>query len=153
MAHRLDREDESTAAWTLVGRFKAQNGVFDYFMVTIAGTTHSGINFSAWTQRFLGCLAVEGYKDGWADKRPNGDKEKASDYRNDNFTKLGKILATTSLINPDYNIWDDYGVQPSGCRCSTTVCTIRNIPKRLIELQCRWCSDIERMEFAWCRGL
>jgi len=86
---------------------------------------------------------VEGYEDGWAFKRPNGDRAKASDYRNNIFIKLEKIQATTSLIDPDCNIWDDFGVQRSGCRCFVLVCTLCNIPKHLVDLQCRWSTDRE----------
>ena len=143
MAHCLDREDESAVSWPIVGRFKARNGVLDCFMIPIAGTTQSGIQFFAWTQRFLGRLALEGYEDGWAFKRPNGDRAKASDYRNNIFTKLEKIQATTSLIDPDCNIYDEFGVQRSGRRCFVLVCTLQNIPKHLIELQCRWATDRE----------
>ena len=149
VAHCLDREAESAVAWSIVGRVKAWNGVLDFFMVPIAGTTQSDINFFTWTQRFLGRLAVEGHKNGWAYKRPNGDQAKTSDYHNNISTKLKKIQATTSLVDPDCNIWDNYGVQQSGRRCFTTVCTIINMPKHLIELQCR-CLRIERTEFTRC---
>ena len=40
----------------------------------------------------MGKLAMEGHVDGWAFKRPNGDRAKASDYRYDIFTKLEKLM-------------------------------------------------------------
>jgi len=137
----LAREDESAISWPIVGRFKARHGVLDCFMIPIAGTTNSGIKFFLWTQRFLGRLAMEGQVDGWAFKRPNGDRAKASDYRYNIFTKLEKLQHTTNLIDPECRIWDEYGIQRSGRRCFTTVCTIRGISKHLVELQCRWATD------------
>ena len=110
-------------------------------MIPIAGTTQSGIKFFTWTQRFLGRLAVEGYTDGWAFKRVNGDRAKASDYRNNIFSKLEEIQATTNLIGEGCNVYDEYGIQHSGRRCFTTTCTIRGIAKHLVELQCRWSTD------------
>jgi len=112
-------------------------------MVPITGTARSGIKFFASTQRFLGRLAVEGYEDGWAFKRHNGDRAKTSDNRNNIFTKLENIQATASVIDPDCNIWDDFGVQRSGRWCFATIYTICNIPKHLDELQCRWSIDRE----------
>ena len=141
MAYCLDREDESAVSWPIVGRFKARNGVLDCFMIPIAGTTRSGIKFFNWTQRFLGRLAVDGHTDGWAFKRPNGDRAKASDYRDNIFTKLETIQATTNMIDEGCNVWDDYGIQRSGRRCFVLVCTLNNIAKHLIELQCRWAAD------------
>ena len=144
--HCLDHNDDSAVAWHIVGRFKPQNGVLDCFMIPIAGTTRSGIKFFSWTQQFLGRLATEGYEDGWAFKGPNGDQAKAADYRNNIFTKLEKIQETTNLIDSEYKIQDDFGIQRSECRCFTTVCMNQNIPKHLVELQCRWSTDTSK----WC---
>jgi len=124
-----------------VGRFKARNGVLDCYMIPIAGLTASGINFFRWTQRFLGRLAMDGHVDGWAFKRPNGERAKAADYRDNIFTKLEKIQATTSLIDSECKVWDDFGIQRSGRRFFTTRCTNMKIPKHDIELQCRWMTD------------
>jgi len=86
-------------------------------------------------------LATEGYEDGWAFKRPNGNRAKAVDYQNILFTKLEKIQETTNLIESECKTWDDFGIQRLGRRCSTTVCTNQNIPEHLVELQCRWSTD------------
>ena len=109
-----EKEDETGVSWPIVGRFKGRHGVLDCFMIPIAGTTSSGIQFFTWTQRFLARLAMNGQVGGWAFKRPNGDRAKASDYPTDIFTKLEKIQTTTNLIDEDCNVWDDYGVQRSG---------------------------------------
>jgi len=134
-------EDESAVAWPIIGRFKARDGFLDCYMIPIAGTTKSGIKFFEWTQRFLGRLAMEGEVDGWAFKRANGERALASDYRDDIFKKLEKIQATTNLIDPGCDIWEDYGVQRSGRRCFVLVSTINKIPKHVMELQCRWTTD------------
>ena len=135
--------DETGVSWPIVGRFKARHGILDCYMIPIAGETRSGIQFFRWTRRFLARLERNGRVEGWAFRRPNGDRAKAGDYRDNIFTKLEKIQATTNLIDPECNVWDDYGVQRSGRRCFTTICTIRNIPKHLVELQCRWSVDRE----------
>ena len=100
-------------------------------MIPIAGKTRSGIQFVTWTQRFVKRLELEGMTDGWAFRGPNGNRAKAGDYRNNFFTKLEKIQATTNLIDPECNVWDDYGVQRSGRRFFTTMCTIREFKSTL----------------------
>ena len=109
-----EREDESGISWSIVGRFKARNGVLDCYMIPIAGTTQSGIQFFMWTQRFLSRLGMERYVDGWAFKRSDRTRAKASDYWDNIFGKLEKIQATTDLIDSECKIWDDYGVHGQG---------------------------------------
>ena len=136
-----DRNDKSAVPWPIVGRFKARNGVLDCYMIPIAGMTKSGIDFWTWTQRFIGRLELEGYKDDWAFKRSNGKRAKASDYQDNIFKRLEDIQNTTNLIDQGCNIWDEFGIQRSGRRCFTAVCPIAGIPKHLVELQCRWSTD------------
>ncbi len=93
-------------------------------MIPIAGNTRSGIHFFTWTQRFVKHLELEGMTDGWAFFWPNGDRAKAGDYQDSIFTKLEKIQATTNLIDPECNVWEEYRVQRSGQRFFTTMCTI-----------------------------
>lgn len=139
-----DLDDESVVSWPVVGRFKARNGVLDCYMIPIAGTTaNSGIRFFDWTQRFVRRLAAEGHEDGWAFKRLDGSRAKAADYQDNIFGKLEVIQATTSLIDPETNIWEAYGIQRSGRRCFTIVCTNMGVSKHDIELQCRWSTDRE----------
>ena len=102
----LSRGDETGVAWPIVG-----NGILDCFIIPIAGTTKSGITFFTWTKRFIDQLEKEGYVDGWAFKRPNGTRAKASDYRTNIFQKLVEIQNTTSLIEDECDIWDAFGIQ------------------------------------------
>ena len=140
--YAIARGDTSGIAWPIVGRFKARNGVLDCYLVPIAGITKkSGIQFFTWTQRFLDRLEAEGETDGWAFKRPNGNRAKASDYRNNIFKRLEEIQATTVLIEDECNIWDEFGIQRSGRRAFVAVCTNAKVSKHDIELQCRWSTD------------
>ena len=134
-------EDETAVSWPIVGRFKARHGVLDCYMIPIAGTTRSGIQFFTWTQRFIRRLAVEGFEDGWAFRRLDGSRAKASDYQDNIFRKLAIIQATTTLIDPGCSVWDEYGIQRSGRRFFTTRCTNMKVDKHDIELQCRWSTD------------
>lgn len=134
-------EDETAVSWPIVGRFKARHGVLDCYMIPIAGTTRSGIQFFTWTQRFIRRLAVEGFEDGWAFRRLDGSRAKASDYQDNIFRKLEIIQATTTLIDPGCSVWDEYGIQRSGRRFFTTRCTNMKVDKHDIELQCRWSTD------------
>lgn len=134
-------EDDSAVSWPIVGRFKARHGVLDCYMIPIAGLTTSGIPFFTWTQRFVRRLAQEGFEDGWAFRRPDGSRAKASDYQDNIFRKLEIIQATTTLIDPGCSIWDEYGIQRSGRRFFTTRCTNMKVAKHDIELQCRWSTD------------
>ena len=110
-------------------------------MIPIAGTTDSGVQTSVWTQQFLIHMAEMGYVDGWAFRRDNGSRAKASDCRNNIFAKLVEIQATTSLIDSDCNVWEDFGVQRSGRRFFTTEATKKGVSPHLIELQARWQTD------------
>lgn len=83
----------------------------------------------------------DGEVDGWAFKRKDGSRALASDYRKNIFSKLEEIQATTSLIDPACDIWEDYGVQRSGRRFFTTQTTIMGVKPHLIELQARWQTD------------
>lgn len=137
----LDHYD--AVAWPIVGRFKAHNGIAGCYMIPIAGTTDSGIEFFKWTQRFVTHLGSLGYEDGWAFRRRDGTRAKAGDYRNNIFAKLELevIQATTSLIDPECNVWEDFGVQRSGRRMFATEATKNGVPVHLIELQARWMTD------------
>ena len=128
-------------SWPIVGRFKAHDGIAGYYMIPIAGTTASGIKFFRWTQRFIRILSKAGHHDGWAFKRPDGTRAKASDYRKNLFTKLEIIQNTTTLIDPEYDVWEDYGAQRLGRRFFTTHCSNMGVPPHLIELQARWQTD------------
>jgi len=136
-----DMDDYSAVAWPIVGRFKCHDGIAGCYMIPIAGVTNSGNNFLRLMQRFIRALAKEGTHEGWAFQRPNGTRAKASDYRVNIFTKLEIIQATTTLIDPECDIWEDYGVQRSGRRFFTTHCTNMGVKPHLIELQARWQTD------------
>lgn len=134
-------DDYGAIAWPIVGRFKAHGGVAGCYMIPIAGTTNSGIMFFRWTQRFIRLLAIHGITAGWAFRRPNGARAVASDYWADIGSKLEEIQDKTSLIDPECNIWDDYGPQRSGRRFFTTHAQIMGVKPHIIELQARWSTD------------
>ena len=134
-------EDFSAVSWPIVGRFKAHDGRLGCYMIPIAGTTQSGIQFYTWTQRFVGRLALEGHCDGWAFKRVDGTRAKASDYMDDIFGRLEQLQATTTLIDNDCDVRNDYGAQRSGRRFFTTHATLQGVQPHVIELQCRWQTD------------
>ena len=134
-------DDYSAVAWPIVGRFKAHGGIAGCYMIPIAGLTNSGITFFVWTQRFIRALALHGIHDGWAFQRPDGKRAKAADYKENLFSKLETIQATTTLIDPDCKIWDEFGVQRSGRRFLTTHATLMGVPIHWIELQARWQTD------------
>ena len=123
VAYVEDLEDESAVSWPVVGRFKSEHGIDRCYMIPIAGTTNSGITFFRWTQRFIAKLSHEGRHKGWAFQHPNGARALASDYQVEIFSKLEIIQATIYLIDPQYNIWTDYGVQRSGRRFPTSHAT------------------------------
>ena len=134
-------EDFSAVSWPIAGRFKAHGGVAGCYMIPIAGTTDSGIKFFKWAQRFALRVSKGGRSDGWAFQRTDGSRAKAADYRKNIFSKLEEIQATTSLIDSECNIWEDYGVQRSGRRFFTTQTIIMGVDPILIELQARWQTD------------
>ena len=101
-------------------------------MIPIAGTTNSGIQFFKWTQRFLFALAQNGQEEGWAFQRSNDTQAFASDYKVNVFEKLEIMQATTSLIDPGCEIWEDYGIQRSGRRFFTSHATNMGVKRHLI---------------------
>ena len=133
--------DFSAIAWPIVGRFKSHHGIAGCYMIPIAGTTDSGITFFKWTQRFIIALHGAGVHEGWAFQRPDGSRAKASDYKENIFSKLEVIQATTTLIDPECNVWDDYGMQRSGRRFFTHHTINMGVLPFLIELQARWQTD------------
>ncbi len=66
IAHCESAEDDSAVSWPIIGHFKGRHGILDCYMIPIAGTTSSGIQFFTWTQQFLRRLGREGFEDGWA---------------------------------------------------------------------------------------
>ena len=110
--------DFSAIAWPIVIRFKSHHGIAGCYMIPITGTTDLGIPFFKWTQRFIIALHRAGIHEGWAFQRRDGSQAKASDYKDNIFSKL-EVQATTTLIDPECNIWDDYGMQRPGCRFFT----------------------------------
>ena len=136
-----EMDDYSAISWPIVGRFKAHDGVAGCYMIPIAGTTDSGIEMFKWTQRFVIRMGEWGYEDGWAFRRPDGSRAKASDYRNNIFKKLEIIQMSTTLIDSGVNVWEEYGIQRSGRRCFATEATKNKVPIHLIELQARWQTD------------
>jgi hypothetical protein len=51
--HCESADDDSAVSWPIVGRFKAQHGVLDCYMIPITGFTRLGIQFFTWTQQLL----------------------------------------------------------------------------------------------------
>ena len=130
-------------SWPIVGRFKAEHGTHWHwcYMIPIADETNSGIEFFKWSRRFVNRLEIEGLTEGWAFQRGDGTRAYAGDYRRDIFSRLEVIQATTTLIDPDVDVWEDYGVQRSGRRFFTTHCTNMGVEPHLIEVQARWQTD------------
>ena len=60
IANPLRTIRQSCGLWSLVGRFKARNGVANCYMIPIAGETCLGIKVFVWTQQFIGRLAMDG---------------------------------------------------------------------------------------------
>ena len=134
-------DDFSAVSWPIVGRFKSHAGRAGCYMIPIAGTTNSGMQFFKWTQRFLFAIAQNGQEEGWAFQRSDGTRAFASDYKVNIFEKLEIMQATTSLIDPGCEIWEDYGIQRSGRRFFTSHATNMGVKRHLIELQARWMVD------------
>ena len=135
-------EDFSGVGWPLVGRFKMEGGGIGGHVIPIAGTTKSGVEFFKWAQRFCFTLIQNNRTSGWAFARKNGERAKASDYRNVIFSELEQIQnEKPNLIDPPVDVWEDYGIQRSGRRFFDTTCRLRGVSKSDIEAQCRWMKD------------
>ena len=133
-----DMDDYSAVSWPIVGRFKAHHGVTGCYMIPIASTPKSGIRFFTWTQRFIAHLGRKGKVEGWAFQQSDGSRAVAGDYRWNIFSRLEVIQATTTLIDPDVDVWEEFGVQRSGRRFFTTHSTNMGVEPHLIEIQACW---------------
>ena len=123
-----EHTDYSAVAWPVLGWFKVHNGQLNFYMITIEETTNSGICFFLLTQGLIGRLAMEGHMDGWAFQRAGGLRAKALDYKQDIFSRLETIQSSTNLIDNNWDIWTEFGVQRSGSLLFTTHCTDRGMP-------------------------
>ena len=145
--------DLTAVSWPIVGRFKAHDGVLGCYMIPIASKTKSGIHFFRWVQRFVGRLASEGHTDGWAFKRLDGTRARASDFMDDIYSRLEMIQATTSLIDPECDVRAEYGAQRSGRCFLTTHALNQGVKPHIIELQCRWQTDRAKGERSVTRSM
>ena len=135
-------EDYSGVGWPLVGRFKMEGGGIGGHVIPIAGTTKSGVEFFKWAQRFAFVVSRNGRSSGWAFARPNGSRAKASDYRDIIFSELEEIQNERhDLIDPQVDVWEDFGIQRSGRCFFDTAFRLRGVSKSDIEAQCRWMKD------------
>jgi hypothetical protein len=108
-------------------------------VIPIAGATKSGVEFFKWAQRFSFVLKSRGRTSGWAFARPKGDKAKASDYQDIIFMELEEIQnERPNLIDPQVEVWEDFGIQRSGRRFFDTTCRLRGVSKSDIEAKCHW---------------
>jgi hypothetical protein len=135
-------EDFTGVGWPLVGGFKMEGGGIGGHMIPIASITKSGVEFFKWAQRFAFVLKSRDRTSGWAFAQPKGDRAKASDYRDIIFTELEEIQnERPDLIDPQVEVWEDFGIQHSGWRFFDTTCRLRGVSKSDIEAQCCWMKD------------
>ena len=115
-------------------------------MIPIGGTRNSGINFLTWTQRFANKVSKDRRVEGCDVLRSDGTRARTSDYRRNTSSKHEDIQATTNLIDPDCDIWEEYGVHRLRQRLFTTQTIKMGVKPLLIELQPRWSTDRARGE-------
>ena len=136
------KDDYSAVAWPVTGRFKNEHGVWNHYIIPIAGVTGSGIKVFEWVQRAIKRLELTGRIDGWMFRKANGvDRAYAGDYAENIYSKLEYLQQTTSLIDPGCDVRDEYGMQRSGRRFFDTHCLNMKVSPTDIEFQCRWRTD------------
>jgi hypothetical protein len=60
-----EKDDYSAIIWPVTGRFKNERGMWNHYMIPIAGVTRSGVRVFEWTQRVIKKLELIGRVDGW----------------------------------------------------------------------------------------
>jgi hypothetical protein len=73
-------------------------------------------------------------------------KSKSIGLKQDIFSRLETIQSSTNLIDNNWDIWTEFGVQRSGSLLFTTHCTDRGMPWHEIALQCHWETDCANSE-------
>jgi hypothetical protein len=135
-------DDYSAVAWPVTGRFKNEHGLWNHYMIPIAGVTGSGVKVFEWTQRIIKRLSLIGRVDGWLFRGDDGERRAlAGDYAENIYQKLEHLAQTTTLIDPGCDIRNEYGVQRSGRRFFDTQCLNMKVSPTDIEFQCRWRTD------------
>ncbi|KAL3768358.1 hypothetical protein ACHAWO_006761 [Cyclotella atomus] len=107
-----NRKDFSAVAWLVTGRFKNEHGLWNHYIIPIAGVTGSGIRVFEWAQRVVRRLELVGRIDGWMFRKRDGvQRALAGDYAENIYRKLEYLRQTTNLINPGCNIRKGYRIQ------------------------------------------
>lgn len=65
-------DDYSAVAWPVTGQFKNEHGLWNLYIIPIAGVMGSGIRMFEWTQRTVKRLAMIGRVDGWLFRKKDG---------------------------------------------------------------------------------
>ena len=144
LEHIERTEDFRGIGWPIVGRFKAEGGGEGCHVIPIACETRSGLRPLVWAQRFVKRLEEEGHTRGWAFRRDGGGQASAADYREIVFGRLLEIQGEMpTLIEPEVEVEEEFGMQRSFRRGFTTECKNQKIGKDDLNAQCRWRSERE----------
>ena len=85
----------------------------------------------------------EGRSNGWLFQTEDGRKRKGSEFEEDLHIVLETVQKTTSYIDDNVNIREEYGIFRSLRRGATTEAHNQGVPDTVIEMNNRW-RKIER---------
>jgi hypothetical protein len=127
--YNLDFFSNRTAvSWPVVDRFNSDKGQVGCHMIPIAGTTRSGIEVFKWSRHYAGRLADLGRTTGWAFRRHEKTRTRASEYMGDIYEKLERIQNDTNLIAPTCEVRKEYGAMHSARQFFDTECLNKGAP-------------------------
>ena len=128
---------------TLKGRLKGDM-IDRYHGVPMAVTSASGIQGELWTRRFVETRARQGITSGFAFRRPDGSRARATDYEPGLHSRLVQLVPTVGHLLPQIeDIEEKIRFRRSFRRGSNTQAQINNVPTNVINAVARW-SDKER---------
>ena len=131
--------------FTVTGPTKSNREAGATFKIPCAGTTKSGLKPGVWATRYINLLRTMGVEGGYLFSKHEGRKSRLSDFEDEFLEVLEEIQDTCpSLISPELDVRDEYGIWRSLRRGATSHATNCKIPETLIYLINRWRLEKDR---------
>lgn len=122
----------------LLGRVKNEHGE-RYHLTPLCSVTKSGLQIERWVRRLVEVQTLHGRTNGPAFCTPNGTVASIKDYEVDILDRLHLIQSgDPSLIPPDVNVYEEFGLSRSFRRGSTSEARSRKVDDRDVDLANRW---------------
>ncbi len=122
----------------LLGRVKNEHGE-RYHLTPLCAVTQSGLEVEKWVRRLVSTQQHQGRFKGPAFTTVTGEVARMKDYELAILDRIHAIQThQPSIVSPDVNVYDDYGLSRSFRRGSTSEARSRGVSDRDVDLANRW---------------